>query len=194
MLNWLNFISYVFATAATPGPNTIMSMSNGSQVGFKKTVPFMLGIWLGFSIVALGCTFFCSVLTAVLPKIKLPMLIIGAAYMLWLAWKIFNNKPVTEAKSTKNGFLAGFALQFVNPKIYIYCIVSMEAYILPYYQGQWAILGGFALLLATFGFIFNLCWAGFGTVCKLLFSKYARITNTVLALLLVYCTVSLFFA
>ena len=29
--------------------------------------------------------------------------------------------------------LSGLFLQFINPKIYIYCIMSMEAYILPFY-------------------------------------------------------------
>ena len=121
------------------------------------------------------------------------MLVIGAAYMLYLAWKTFRSPPVAEGgEQTKSGFLSGLVLQFVNPKIYIYCIVSMEAYILPYYQGNWPALVGFALLLAFIGFIFTLCWALFGSVFKLFFSKYARATNTIMALLLVYCAVSLF--
>ena len=68
----------------------------------------------------------------------------------------------------------------------------MEAYILPFYQGQWGALVFFALLLAFIGFAFTLLWALFGSVFKLLFSKHARLTNTVMALLLVYCAVSLF--
>ena len=80
----------------------------------------------------------------------------------------------------------------MNAKIYIYCIVSMEAYILPYYQGDWLALTLFALLLAFIGFLFTLCWSAFGSAFKLLFSRYARVTNTVMALLLVYCAVSLF--
>ena len=83
-------------------------------------------------------------------------------------------------------------LQFINPKIYIYCIVSMEAYILPFYQGEWGSLIFFALLLAFMGFVSTVCWALFGSVFQLLFSKYAKITNTIMALLLVYCAVSLF--
>lgn len=83
-------------------------------------------------------------------------------------------------------------LQFVNPKIYIYCIVSMEAYILPHYHGQWDKLAFFALLLAFIGFSFTLLWPLFGSVFKKIFSQYARITNTVMAMLLVYCAVSLF--
>ena len=105
----------------------------------------------------------------------------------------FKSPPVTDEDGQgKGGFVSGLALQFVNPKIYIYCIVSMEAYILPYYQGQWPELTLFTLLLAFIGFVFTLCWALFGSVFRMLFLKYARVTNTVMALLLVYCAVSLF--
>ena len=99
---------------------------------------------------------------------------------------------VLALRGGKGGFGSGFILQFVNAKIYIYCIVSMEAYILPYYQGDWPALTLFALLLAFIGFLLTLCWSAFGSAFKLLFSRYARVTNTVMALLLVYCAVSLF--
>ncbi|MDD4708424.1 MAG: lysine transporter LysE, partial [Firmicutes bacterium] len=35
MPNFTAFISYVLVTTFTPGPNTIMSMSNASRYGFK---------------------------------------------------------------------------------------------------------------------------------------------------------------
>ena len=193
MFSWINFLTYAVITAVTPGPNNIMSMSNAGRLGFKRSLPFNIGIWAGFSIVMLVCTFFCSTLSGVLPKLKLPMLIIGALYMLWLAWKTFKSPSEIKEDHTRGGFLSGLLLQFINPKIYIYGIVSMEAYILPFYQGMRGDLIFFALLLAFIGFAFTLCWALFGSVFKLLFSKYARITNTVMALLLVYCAVSLFF-
>lgn len=193
MFNWLNFLSYAVVTAATPGPNNLMSMSNAGRLGFKRAFPFNLGIWLGFTVVMLLCTFFCGALSGLIPRIRTPMLVVGAAYMLYLAWKTFMSPPVPEEEEyTGSGFLSGLALQFVNPKIYIYCIISMEAYILPYYQGNWPALVLFALLLAFIGFGFTLCWSLFGSAFKLLFSKYARATNTVMALLLVYCALSLF--
>lgn len=192
MFSWLRFLPYAVVTTVTPGPNNIMSMSNAGRQGFKKSFPFNLGIWLGFSIVALVCTFFCNSLSALIPRIKTPMLFIGAAYMLWLAWKTFKSSSVVEENGRHGNFISGLLLQFVNPKIYIYCIISMEAYILPYYQGEFITLIFFALLLAFIGFVFTLLWALFGSVFKVLFSKYAKITNTIMALLLVYCAVSLF--
>lgn len=192
MFYWFHFLSYAVVTAVTPGPNNIMSMSNAGRLGFRKSFPFNLGIWAGFSAVMLICTLFCNLLSEVIPKIKLPMLVIGALYMLRLAWKTLKSSSIIEESHSRSSFLSGAFLQFVNPKIYIYGIVSMEAYILPHYQGEWMTLFFFALLLAFIGFMFTLCWALFGSVFQMLFSRYAKITNVIMAGLLVYCAVSLF--
>ncbi len=194
MFHWLNFLSYAVVTAITPGPNNIMSMSNASRVGVRKFWPFNFGIWAGCFALMLCCTLFCSTLSAVIPKIKLPMLLLGALYMLWLAWKIFKSTPVVAEKQANSSFLSGVILQFINPKLYLYGIISVEAYILPHFQGQWGMLFLFAFLLSVIGFVSTVCWALFGSVFRLLFSKYAKVTNTIMALLLVYCAVSLFFA
>ena len=36
--------------------------------------------------------------------------------------------------------------------------MSLEAYILPSFNGQWLPLLGFAMLLSCIGFVFTLCW------------------------------------
>ena len=194
MFNWFSFFTYAIVTAATPGPNNIMSMSNGIRKGFKRALPFNFGIGVGFSVVMLLCTMFCSMLSALIPKVKFPMLIIGAMYMLYLAWETFRSSDSIKENHSRDGFVSGFLLQFVNPKIYIYGIMSMEAYILPFYHGQIIPLTVFSFLLALIGFSFTLCWSGFGSVFRWLFSKHAKVVNTIMALLLVYCAVSLFLA
>lgn len=191
MFNWISFLTYAVVTTVTPGPNTITSMTNGSRKGFCRALPYNFGIWVGFSVVMVFCAVGCSLLSALIPRIKTPMLMVGAAYILYLAWKTFCSSGIQE-RTQQDGFLAGLFLQFVNPKIYIYGIVSMEVYILPYFSGQTLALLGFALLLSSIGFFFTLCWSAFGSVFRRLFSKYARVVNTVMALLLVYCAVSLF--
>lgn len=192
MFNWFSFLTYAVITAATPGPNNIMSMTNGARKGFKAALPFNLGIWTGFSVVMLLCTALCQLLGTLIPKIRLPMLLLGAAYMLYLAWETFRSSGDIRESRAGEGFVSGLLLQFVNAKIYIYGIMSMEAYILPVYQGRALPLAGFALLLAFIGFVFTLCWSAFGSVFKLLFSRHAKLVNTLMALLLVYCAVSLF--
>jgi threonine/homoserine/homoserine lactone efflux protein len=192
MFNLASFLTYAVVTAVTPGPNNLMSMSEGSQKGFRKAFPFNLGILCGFVIVMLVCTAFLSRMSSLIPAIKTPMLIIGAAYMLYLAWETWKSTGIEERKDEKGGFVSGLLLQFVNPKEYIYCMVSMEAYILPYFNGNTPALIGFALLLALIGFLFTLLWSAFGSLFRSLFSTHAAIVNKVMALLLVYCAVSLF--
>ena len=114
MFPWFSFLTYAVVTAVTPGPNNIMSMSNGGRKGFRGALPFNFGIGVGFSIVMLLCTAFCSALSALIPKIKLPMLVAGAAYMLYLAWETFRSSGVEENHS-REGFLSGLLLLFIYP-------------------------------------------------------------------------------
>lgn len=192
MFNWVSFLIYAVVTAITPGPNNLMSMANAGQVGFRKAFPFNLGIFAGFLTVLSICTCFLNVLASCLPQIRQVTLILGAAYMLWLAFDTFRSRGVASTGQSGQGFWSGLLLQFINPKIYVYCIVSMEAYIFPFYQGRWGYLGLFVGLLALVGFLSTLCWSLFGSAMKKLFSDHSRIVNTVMALLLVYCAVSLF--
>lgn len=191
MFDWPIFLTYAVLTTITPGPNTILSMSNGSRKGFFRGLPLNLGMWSGFSIVMIGCAVFCSLLSAWIPMIKTPMLFVGAAYLLWLAWKTFRRSGEIAGKESKGDFLTGFAMQFVNPKVMLYGIMSYEAYILPSFEGQYPVLLGFAFVLSTIGFVNGLLWSAGGSVLKTLFSRYGKIINAVMALLLVWCAVRL---
>lgn len=191
MFEWPIFLTYAVLTTITPGPNTILSMSNGSRKGFFRGLPLNLGMWSGFSIVMIGCAVFCSLLSAWIPMIKTPMLFVGAAYLLWLAWKTFRRSGEIAEKESKGDFLTGFAMQFVNPKVMLYGIMSYEAYILPSFEGQYPVLLGFAFVLSTIGFVNGLLWSAGGSVLKTLFSRYGKIINAVMALLLVWCAVRL---
>ncbi len=191
MFIWFDFLIYALVTAITPGPNNIMSMSNAGRLGFKKALPFNLGIFGGFLIVVSLCTFFSSLLSVYIPVVELPMLLGGAGYIMFLAWKTWQAKDIVENEPITNSFFCGLVLQFINPKLYIYSIVSMDAYILPYYGENIWVLVFFAFLLSFIGFACTLLWSGFGSMFKLLFSKHARITNAIMSFLLVYCAVSM---
>lgn len=191
MFDWFTFLTYAVLTTITPGPNTIMSMSNGSRKGFFKGLPLNLGMWCGFTIVMVGCAVLTSALSAWIPRIKTPMLFVGAAYLLWLAWKTLRRSAQIQEKETKGDFLTGFLVQFINPKIMLYGVMSYEAYILPAFEGQPLILLGFAGVLSTVGFVNGLLWSACGDLFRVLFSKHAKIVNSVMALLLVYCAVKL---
>ena len=191
-MNFYAFFTYIFITAFTPGPNNISSMSNASRYGLRKSYPYNLGIFCGFSIVMILCTLFSATLLNLIPRIKPMLLIIGGGYILWLAWKTWRSSSEINMRDGKDcSFLSGFLLQFINPKIYIYGITSMSTYILPSYSAP-LILTGFAVLLAFVGFSSTICWAIFGSVFARLFKNHAKLINGILALLLIYCAISLF--
>ncbi len=191
MFDWFAFLTYAVLTTITPGPNTILSMSNGSRKGFFRGLPLNLGMWCGFSLVMVGCALLCSLLSAWIPVIRRPMLYVGAAYLLWLAWKTFRRSGEIAEKESKGDFLTGFVMQFVNPKVMLYGIMSYEAYILPVFEGQYVKLLGFAFVLSTVGFVNGLLWSAGGSAFKWLFSKHAKTVNTLMALALCWCALKL---
>ncbi len=116
-----DFLIYCFICAYTPGANNLLSMSNAARLGFRRSVSFNFGITAGFFFVMSICTLFSTALYTFLPKVKLVMQVLGAGYMLYLAWKVWKNSGELSADGGKEAsFAAGMLLQFMNPKIYIY--------------------------------------------------------------------------
>ncbi len=194
MPNLSAFLSYVFISTFTPGPNNIMSMSNATKFGFKKSLSFNIGVFVGFFIIMLLCSFFSVTLFSLIPSIKPFITYVGATYILWLAWKIFKNKPRNTNDDEKHvvSMWAAVILQFVNVKVILYGFTILSTFIVPYYQ-SWYTLVLISFLLAFIGFISTCCWSLFGTVFQKIFIKNEKTINIVLALLLIYCAFSLFY-
>lgn len=193
MLNIAAFSSYVLVTTFTPGPNNIMSMSNASRYGFKKSIKFNVGIFFGFLIIIALCSFFSIALYNLIPSIKPIMTCTGAVYIFWLAWKTLKSKPHSEDDNKKrtNTFLSGLLLQFVNPKVILYGVTTVSTFIVPYYKSV-LVLTSFSAFLAFVAFVATCCWSLFGSLFQEFLSKNHKVFNIVMALLLVYCGVSLF--
>lgn len=192
MFHLSEFLIYCFVTAYTPGPNNLLSMSYAAKLGFRRSYRFNLGITTGFFLVMNICTLFSSALYSILPRVKIIMQILGASYMLFLAWKVWKSSANLEVDDRNDAsFLSGMILQFMNFKIYIYAITAMSLYILPVYDSR-AVLAGFALILTVIGSSANYIWAFFGSAFCRFFAKHTKAVNLVMALLLVYCAASLF--
>lgn len=190
-MNWAPFLTCVIVSAATPGPNNLASMSNAGSIGLKKTLPFLFGLFCGLSSVTICISVFCKTLASLLPGIIPYMKVIGAGYMLWLAWKIYKRGNTTEDVSIKAGFISGYLLPFANPKFILSTIVVMQVYVL---SANFS-LGGVVscgLLIAVLCNSMNWLWAMLGALLRKLFSDYARVTYTILALLQAYCAVAVF--
>jgi cysteine/O-acetylserine efflux protein len=192
MPNVLAYLSYVLLTSFTPGPNNIMAMSNASRVGFRRSLRFNAGVFAGFfCVTALACAFSLT-LYSVLPGIKPVMTVIGAAYILWLAWKTATARPHAEdGESDAGTFVSGMLLQFVNPKALLYGLTVASTFLVPYYKSP-VVLGAFCLFMAGVSFLSTSSWALFGSVFERFLSGNAKVVGFVMAALLVYCAVSLF--
>lgn len=191
MDNIFAFLSYVLITTFTPGPNNIMSMTIAHKYGYKKTLPFSLGVAGGVVVIIAVCVFFEMLLYSNLPKIKFYMAIVGAIYMLYLAYTIVLDKP-KENKSGEDrpvGFFSAVMLQFLNPKAVLYGITIASSFIIPYFKSA-VMFTVIIIILAFLCALSTTCWALLGAAFQRFLSKYRTAFKIVMALLLVYCAVS----
>lgn len=187
------FLTYTLITALTPGPNNILALSSVNQYGFRRSLRTLAGMSAGFLVLMLVCGVFTYSLISLLPSATRWLVWVGAAYILWLAWKIANSSPATSDNTTRPlSFWVSFWLQFANVKIILYGITALSAFVLPYTQSVvW--VTAVSILLAIIGSIGNFVWALAGHIFQSLFRKHGRLVNRILALLLVYCAIRMFF-
>lgn len=183
---------YASTTTFSPGPNNILMLSLAGQYGFKKCLKLMTGIWTGSFLIMLCCALFSTVLERLLPDVAPYFKYVGAVYILWLAWKTGTRKPLIAGTEEQKepSFLTGFLLQMVNVKIMLYGLTAFTTFITPYIQ-KIPMLVLFAFLLMAVGGTGNIIWAVVGNVCQRFYTKYYRLFNIVMSLLLIWCAVKI---
>ncbi|MCG8491740.1 MAG: LysE family translocator [Sneathiellales bacterium] len=182
---------YSFINSVTPGPNNIMLASSGVNFGFRRTIPHFLGVYLGFLIMlAIVCFGLGQIFTQV-PILQSVMKYLGSAYLLYLAWRIFN---AGEAASTKAGkplsFLEAALFQYINPKAWILASTIPSLFT----SGSEITALDIAFLVgghAAVSFPAVLVWVILGTQLRRLLSspKSRKIFNAVMASLLVFTVI-----
>ena len=195
MPNLYPFLTYVIVTTFTPGPNNILSMSNGLRDGYRNTLRFLAGVTSGFLVVMLISGALNVALVNIIPQMRTWLNWFGAAYMLYLSVHIAVSKPNAETAGSNglNTFKAGFALQFINLKGILYGITVFSLFITPAYQNP-LVVSLFAPLLSVVAFIAVSSWALGGNVFRRFLGKYEWAFNLVMAALLIYSAgTSLFF-
>lgn len=186
------FLSFVLLAAFTPGPNNILAMSTGTRYGFRAAFPLCSGMLAAFVVIITACTVFSSLLYRFIPSIEPVLRGLGAIYILYLAWNVYRDKggsgDVADAK--RPGFGTGFLLQWVNFKFIFYGLTTMSTFVLPHYSRVSEIIF-FGFILVASASVSNILWAFCGSMFQKIFVTHARVINTVLALLLVYCALTL---
>lgn len=126
----LALIAFAFVSSITPGPNNLMLMASGANFGFRRTIPHMLGIGLGFSFMVLLVGTGLAQLFDRYPVSYTVLKVVSVVYLLYLAWKIAHAAPVRGANTTGNPmtFLQAAAFQWVNPKAWAMALTATTAY------------------------------------------------------------------
>src|SRR3954471_12772622 len=88
-MDWLvGFITFSLAMGLTPGPNNLMLMTNAADAGFARTVPAILGVVLGFALMAAVLALGPGLALQAYPAVHHALKIAGTLYLFWLAWQI----------------------------------------------------------------------------------------------------------
>lgn len=128
----ISFAIYTFATTATPGPNTVMVVASGANFGIRRTIPHILGIAFGIIVVLAFIGIGLGQMFEIYPKSQDVMRLVGAVFLLYLAFKIAtaknnlnDNKQVGEPMQPVQAAL----LQSVNPKVWVVMIGAISTFI-----------------------------------------------------------------
>ncbi len=195
-IDYLPLLSYVCITTFTPGPNNITCASLGTLYGYRKTLPFILGVGWGFFLILLMASGISSALLRTFPALEPALRLGGGAYILWLAWKIF--RATYTAENERNtpplGFWKATFLQLLNPKGVIYALTLYATFLSPL-VGHYPLILLSGILLGGVAILSCSLWALFGAGLHHFLDnpRLQRGVNTVLALLLVYTAGSLMF-
>ena len=192
-ISLLPIISYVLISTFTPGPSNISTASLAVLHGYKNTLRYQIGLAVGVFLLMLLSGLLSTTLLRVFPAFEPLMRYIGAAYILYLAFGILKaSYTFTEMDSKPLGFVHGFVLQILNPKLTIYAFTLFSAFLAPLTTNK-AILLMIVILLAAISLCATSVWALFGTGIKahLHNPRLNRVINIFLSLLLVYTAISL---
>ncbi|MDI9407774.1 MAG: LysE family translocator [Candidatus Pacebacteria bacterium] len=134
---FISLLIYASVSSGTPGPNNMMLLASGMNFGFRRTIPHMLGISIGFSVVLLALGLGLGEVFRLYPITYITLKYAGAAYMVYLSWQIANAKP-PQTEGTKGAkhkslkpmsFIGAAAFQWVNPKAMIMAATYFSAYV-----------------------------------------------------------------
>ena len=192
-INLGTFLTFVIVTTFTPGPNNITSSSMGVLYGYRKSLKYISGIVTGFFGIMFLAGVISQTLYAIFPSLESYMRIIGATYILWLAYKTLKSSySFEEDSSPVLGFLNGVLLQALNPKAWVYGLTLYTTFLVSITNNIIFLLLS-ALFLACVAFCATSTWALSGAAIKryLKNPNFQKTINIILALLLVYTAIDL---
>ncbi len=183
----IGLAGFAFVTSVTPGPNNLLLLASGVNFGFRRSLPHMLGINVGFPLMILLIGLGLWQVFEAYPAVYGALRWVGAAYMVYLAYKIAVSAPPEGggAAGTPMSFVQAALFQWVNPKGWIMAVTSIATYTTASAYG-WSV-ATVALVFAAVGGPSSMTWIVFGSGLRRLLGdpRLRRAFNIAMAVLLI---------
>jgi len=160
-------VLFASVMSLTPGPNVVMVTASAANFGFRRVIPHMLGVTLGFGSMVMAVGLGLAGVVHAEPRLHAVLKYAGAAYLLYLAWRIAQADAHGGggARAKPIGFLEATLFQCINPKGWVFAVGSLAAF---------TTVGGdivretsvIATVNAATCLASVVIWAGFGTVIR----------------------------
>src|SRR6266404_7902070 len=142
------FLLFAAAAAGTPGPSNLLLTATGANVGVLRGLPCLFGVTIGMGVMMFVVAFGLGSVVLANPAVLRALNWIGAAFLLWLAWKIATAGRGDAAAGRKPvGFVGAAAFQWINPKSWLVCASAAATFL---DQGSGSALGQSAAFGLTF--------------------------------------------
>ena len=132
-LKELIMLSFVCAMGAiSPGPSLAVVIRNTISGGRLEGVMTGIGHGIGIGIYAFMAVMGLSSLLLNNEKLFMIFQIAGAIILFWIACKMILNRPsdvIDEKQFSKKGFIQGFMIAFLNPKILVFLVAVFSQFI-----------------------------------------------------------------
>ena len=166
------FISFIFISTITPGPNNVLLAASGIRFGFKKTLPHILGIHFGVYALVVLCGLGLRQILLTAPEALLLLKVFGTGYLLYLAWKILGfTLPDQHDEDVASPMTLSQAIvfQFSNPKAWMMATTGLNISLAlndSMFTAVLLLCAGFA----TLGLLCNFTWVLMGASLRNAFS------------------------
>lgn len=193
----LSLIVFLFPLAYSPGPGNMVFAAIGARFGLRAALPALAGYHLATWLVtvAIGIGFAAAVTR--FPAAFDILQPLGAAFVLWLAWKLFHAGATdTVVNARPAGFLAGSLLLLLNPKAYLIIMLMFTQFLPPENGFRLASVLFISTIFTVNNLIAFMAWAAVGDRLARRFRDAGqaramnRVFGTVLALVAVWMFLS----
>jgi threonine/homoserine/homoserine lactone efflux protein len=122
--------AFALVTSITPGPNNLMLMASGANYGFRRTIPHMLGVAIGFMLMIVLVGLGLAQVFDAYPASYRILLVASVIYLLYLAWKIATaaRPDAPELAGSPFTFVQAALFQWVNPKAWAMALTAASVY------------------------------------------------------------------